>query len=142
MWPASDPTEQRRRRRYVRETPNPFQLTERDTVLVRLVAEHRFLRSTHLSQLTQAPHKKVCDRLAHLFHAGYLDRPPAQFEPYRSGGGSSAMVYALGNRGARLLTGHGHTAADVDWRRKNDLVGRQFIQHALAIADVRVAVPG
>jgi hypothetical protein len=130
----------RRKRRFVRETPDHFQVTDRDVQLVRLVAEHRFLRSTHLSDLCQAPHKKVCVRLARLFHAGYLDRPPAQFERYRDGGGSDALVYALGNRGVRLLAEQGVDAADVDWKRKNDAAGRQFILHTLAISDVRVAL--
>ena len=130
----------RRKRRFVRETPDPFQLTDRDIALVRLVAQHRFLRSTHLSDLCQASHKKVCNRLTSLFHAGYLDRPRAQFEPFREGGGSSAMVYALASRGARLLVEHGFDAAEVDWTRKNDGAGRQFIQHTLAISDVRVAL--
>lgn len=103
----------RRKRRFVRETPDPFQLTERDIAFVRLVAEHRFLRSTHLSDLCQAPHKKVCHRLTSLFHAGYLDRPRAQFEPFREGGGSAAMVYGLGNRGARLLIECGRDVGEV-----------------------------
>lgn len=138
IFPA---TPSRRRRRFVRETPEPFQLTERDIAIVRVIAQHRFLRSTHLSELCQAPHKKVCDRLTSLFHAGYLDRPRAQFDHYRQGGGSSPMVYALANRGAQLLIERdGLEAADVDWTRKNDLAGRQFIQHTLAIADVRVAL--
>ena len=93
----------RRKRRFVREIPSPFQLTERDITMVRLVARHRFLRSTHISELCQAPHKKVCARLTSLFHDGYLDRPRAQFDHYREGGGSSPIVYALGNRGAQLL---------------------------------------
>lgn len=131
----------RRKRRFVRETPDPFQLTDRDVMLVRLVAQHRFLRSTHLSNLCQAPHKKVCDRLTSLFHAGYLDRPRAQFDHYRQGGGSSPLVYALANRGAQVLIERdGLEAADVDWTRKNDRAGRQFIQHTLTIADVRVAL--
>ena len=131
----------RRKRRFVREAPEPFQLTERDNALVRLVAAHRFLRSTHLSDLCQAPHKKVCDRLTSLFHAGYLDRPHAQFDHYREGGGSSPIVYALAYRGAQLLIERdGFDAADVDWARKNDSAGRSFIQHTLSIADVRVAL--
>jgi len=135
------PTETtRRKRRFVRETPGRFQMTDRDIQLVRLVAEHRFLRSTHLSELCQASHKKVCVRLTHLFHAGYLDRPRAQFEAYRDGGGSATMVYALASRGAKLLIENGVDAADVDWKRKNELAGRQFILHTLAISDVRVAL--
>jgi len=133
-------TTPRRKRRYVREAPDPFQLTERDIALVRHVAQHRFLRSTHLSDLCHAPHKKVCNRLTSLFHAGYLDRPRAQFEAHRDGGGSAAMVYSLSNRGARLLIDHGIDAVEVDWTRKNDLAGRQFIHHTLAISDVRVAL--
>jgi len=129
----------RRKRRFVREEPEPFQLTNRDIALIRHVAGHRFVRSTHLSALCEAPHNKVCRRLAHLFHAGYLDRPRVQFEAYRDGGGSEAMVYALGNRGAKLLTEHGIDAG-VDWKRKNDIAGRHFIQHTLAISDVRVAL--
>jgi hypothetical protein len=131
----------RRKRRFVHETPEPFQLTERDITLVGLVAEHRFLRSTHLSELVDAPHKKVCDRLTFPFHAGYLDRPRAQLETFRENGGSAPMVYALANRGAQLLTERlGPDIAAVDWARKNDLAGRPFIQHTLAIADVRVAL--
>lgn len=131
----------RRKRRFVRETPGPFQLTERDIALVRLVAQHRFLRSTHLSELSLSPHKKVCDRLTSLFHAGFLDRPRAQFDHYREGGGSSPIVYALGNAGARLLIERdGADVADVDWARKNESAGRQFIMHTVAIADVRVAL--
>ena len=130
----------RRKRRFVRETPPAFQLTSRDIDLVRLVADFRFLKSTQLSELVEAPHKKICDRLTALFHAGHLDRPRAQFDHYREGGGSSPIVYALGNAGARLLIDHGVDAADVDWARKNDLAGRQFILHTLAIAEVRVAL--
>lgn len=131
----------RRRRRFVREEPLAFQLTDRDVAIVRLVAEHRFLSSTHISQLIEAPHKKVCDRLTGLFHAGYLDRPRAQFEHYREGGGSSPMIYALGNRGAGLLDEpHRRERASINWAQKNASVGRQFISHTLAIADVRVAL--
>lgn len=131
----------RRKRRFVRETPDAFQLTERDVHLVHLVAQHRFLRSTHLSLLCAAPHKKICDRLTVLFHAGYLDRPRAQLDHYREGGGSASMVYALGCRGAQLLGERlGQEAANVDWTRKNDQAGRQFILHTLAIADVRIAL--
>lgn len=131
----------RRKRRFVRETPDAFQLTDRDVRLVQLVAEHRFLRSTQLSVLCEAPHKKICDRLGHLFHAGYLDRPRAQFDHYREGGGSATMVYALADRGAKLLSDRsGQNGSNIDWKRKNEVAGRQFIQHTLEIADVRVAL--
>jgi hypothetical protein len=132
----------RRRSRFTRaEVPPPFQITERDIALVREVAQHRFLRSTHISQLLEAPHKKILERLTPLYHAGYLDRPRAQIEYHVRGGGSEPLVYALGNRGAQLLEAQdSFDGADVDWAWKNQQSGREFILHTLAIADVCVAL--
>ncbi len=131
-----------RRPRFRRAAQPPiFQLTERDVEIIRQVAEHRFLRSTHLSQLIGAPHHKIRERLTLLYHAGYLDRPRAQLEYYVAGGGSAPLIYALGNRGARLLSVQGDTEPlDLDWARKNHDAGRQFILHTLAVADFRVAL--
>lgn len=123
------------------ETPPRFQLTERDIEVIRQVARHRLLRSTHISQLLQASHKKICERLTPLYHAGYLDRPRAQLEYFVRGGGSSPLVYALGNRGAQLLASHDNFGnIKIDWRDKNKQLGREFIKHTLAISDVRVAL--
>lgn len=118
-----------------------FQLTERDIEIVRKVARHRFLRSTHISRLVEGPHKKICERLTLLFHAGYLDRPRAQLEYNVRGGGSTHCVYALGNRGARLLKERDSLErSNIDWARKNPETRRQFLMHTLAIADFRVAL--
>src|ERR1700704_4793626 len=74
-------TRSHRRPRFRRTDEAPsFQLTERDIEIVRQVAQHRFLRSIHLSQLLDAPHHKIRERLTSLFHAGYLDRPRSQLE--------------------------------------------------------------
>ena len=118
-----------------------FQITERDVAIVREVARHRFLRSTHISQLLDAPHKKILERLTPLYHTGYLDRPRAQLEYHVCGGGSAPLVYALGNRGAELLFARdGYDKADIDWAHKNRKTGREFILHTPAIADVSVAL--
>jgi hypothetical protein len=132
----------RKRPRFTRaETPPAFQITDRDVEIVRQVAQHRFLRSTHISQLLAASHKKILERLSPLYHAGYVDRPRAQLEYHVRGGGSAPLVYALGNRGARLLAERdGYDNADVDWAHKNRETGREFISHTLAVADVRVAL--
>lgn len=131
-----------RRPRFARaaELP-PFQLTDRDVEIVRHVAVHRFLRSTQISRMLDAPHKKILERLSFLYHAGFLDRPRAQLEYHARGGGSDAMVYALGKKGARLLAGRDSLdLTDSDWTRKNRDTGREFILHALAVADVAVAL--
>src|SRR5712691_7660760 len=107
----------RRRPRFQRTNQAPsFQLTERDVEIVRQVAQHRFLRSTQISRLLAASHKKICERLTSLYHAGYVDRPRAQLEYHVRGGGSGHLIYALGNRGARLLASRSDVAyANVDW---------------------------
>jgi hypothetical protein len=46
------------------------------------------------------------------------------------------MVYALGDRGARLID----ERADVEWQRKNQNAGRPFIEHQLEVMDFYVAV--
>lgn len=132
----------RRRPRFRRAEQAPtFQLTERDVEIVRQVARHRFLRSTHISRLVDAPHKKICERLTLLYHAGYLDRPRSQLEYHARSGGSEHYIYALGHHGAQLLGEHGGLLQlNIDWTRKNRDTTRQFLLHTLAIADVRVAL--
>ena len=129
-----------RRKRFEREAPSAFQITRRDFDLVRHVAQHRLLRSTHLSALVAAPHKKICDRLADLFHAGYLDRPRAQLDYHVRNGGSMAMVYALDARGARLLRDNPFNSGSTDIVFKKRDVRRPFVLHTLGIADLNVAL--
>jgi hypothetical protein len=133
---------QRRRPRFQRaETPPRFQITARDVEIIRQVARHRFLRSTHLFQLIGGSPQKISERLGPLYHAGFLDRPRSQLEYHVRGGGSAPLVYALGKRGAQLLKiQDGLDNADVDWARKNHKTGREFILHTLAVADLRVAL--
>lgn len=51
------------------------------------------------------------------------------------------MVYALADRGARLLIERDGVAfANVEWSRKNREVGRPFIEHQLEIIDFAIAV--
>jgi hypothetical protein len=129
-----------RRSRFTRATPEPMRLTDDDLAIVRHIAKHRFLRSTHLVRLM--PHrsdKKLLERLAALYHNGIIDRPRAQLDYYATAG-SAPMVYALGNRGALILAEHdGLDRAHVDWTWKNRSVGRLFIEHTLLTADVMVA---
>ena len=129
-----------RRSRFKRVAPEPLRLTDADLAIIRHIARHRFLRSTHLLQLMpERSAKKLIERLGALYHNGYTDRPRAQLDYYATAG-SAPMVHALGNRGAQALADHDSVdRGQVDWTWKNRSVGRLFIEHTLLTADALVA---
>lgn len=130
-----------RRPRFRRASEPPaFRLTEDDVVIVRQLAQHRFLRSTHIAGLVGRSVDRTNDRLHRLFHAGYVDRPRAQLDYYATSG-SAPMVYALADRGAQLLIERdGIEFANVEWSRKNREAGRPFIEHQIELMDFYVAL--
>src|SRR2546423_10728692 len=130
-----------RRPRFRRASEPPaFRITDDDVVIVRLLARHRFLRSTHIAALVGRSVDRTNDRLLRLFHAGYIDRPRAQLDYYPTAG-SAPMVYALADLGAHLLLERDRTqGANVDWSRKNREAGRPFIEHQLEIVEFQVAL--
>lgn len=130
-----------RRPRFRRASEPPaFRLTDDDLVIIRQLARHRFLRSTHIAALVGRSLDRTNDRLSRLFHAGYIDRPRAQLDYYPTSG-SAPMAYALADRGARLLIERdGIDFANVEWSRKNRQAGRPFIEHQLEIVDFYVAL--
>ena len=130
-----------RRPRFRRASEPPaFRLTDDDVHIVRQLARHRFLRSTHIAALVGRSLDRTNDRLLRLFHAGYIDRPRAQLDYYPTAG-SSPIAYALADRGARLLIQRdGVEFTNVEWSRKNRKAGRPFIEHQLEIVDFSVAL--
>jgi DNA-binding Lrp family transcriptional regulator len=130
-----------RRPRFRRASQPPaFRLTEDDVAIVRHLARHRFLRSTHIAALVGRSLDRTNDRLSRLFHAGYIDRPRAQLDYYPTAG-SAPIAYALADRGARLLIQRdGVDFANVEWSRKNRAAGRPYIEHQLEIMDFYVAL--
>jgi hypothetical protein len=136
---AINPSSRRPRFRRASEPPT-FRLTDDDVVIIRQLACHRFLRSTHIAVLVGRSLDRTNDRLHRLFHAGYIDRPRAQLDYYPTSG-SAPMVYALADRGARLLIERdGIDFANVEWSRKNREAGRPFIEHQIELMDFFVAL--
>jgi hypothetical protein len=134
--------EKRTRRPRFRRAADPpsFRVTEDDITIVRFIARHRFLRSTHIAALAGRSLDRVNDRLLRLFHAGYVDRPRAQLDYYPSSG-SGPMVYALADLGAHLLAERdGSRKPDVEFSRGNRSAGRPFIDHQLEIVDFYVSL--
>ena len=119
---------------------SPIELTERDRLILRLVHRHRFLRSSHLIALVGGSAQPLLRRLQLLYHHGFLERPRAQLEYFHTGG-SRPMVYGLGNKGGKLLKRElGLPSRRLSWGEKNRAVGRMFLQHALLVSDVLVAM--
>lgn len=116
-----------------------IRLTSRDKKIIHLVYEHRFLRSGHIVDLLADSRQRVLRRLQLLYHHGYLERPRTQITYYERG--SRPMVYGLGNKGAALLKREqGLAFHELDWGGKNRAVTRLFLDHALLISDVMVAL--
>ena len=130
-----------RRPRFRRAAAPPaFRLTDDDVEIIRHIARQRFLRSTHIAALVGHSLDRTNDRLLRLFHAGYVDRPRAQLDRFPTSG-TAPMLYALADRGARLLRQHGDLASPaVAWSRKNRKVQRPFIDHQIEIVDFQVAL--
>src|SRR5262249_43643933 len=129
-----------RRPRFRRTDPPAFRLTDDDLAIIRLVAQHRFLRSTHIAALIGRSLDRTNDRLCRLFHSGYIDRPRAQLDHYPTNG-SGPMVYALSDLGAQLLRHRDAAGLEGHERgRKNREAGRPFIDHQLEITDFYVSL--
>ena len=117
-----------------------MELTERDHGIIRLVHRHRFLRSHQIVTLMAGSPQQILRRLKLLYHHGYLERPRAQLRYYERGG-SMSIAYGLGNKGGTCLTNELGIAVHHDaWDEKNHVIGRVFLEHALLVADVMVAI--
>jgi hypothetical protein len=117
-----------------------IELTERDREIVRLVERFRFVRSSHICSLIPGSAQQLLRRLKLLYHHGFLERPRAQLDYYHRAG-SRHIVYGLGSKGAALLRRDLDAgAARVRWGEKNRAAGRVFLEHALLVSDVMVAI--
>jgi DNA-binding Lrp family transcriptional regulator len=118
----------------------PIQLTERDREIIRLVHQHRFLRSSQIVAFAGGSSQQVLRRLKLLYHHGFLERPRAQIDYYHQGA-SRHVVYGLGNKGGTLLNQElGVVFRRVSWGEKNRAIGRMFLEHALLVSDVMVTL--
>src|SRR5215210_4536200 len=75
--------------------PPPFRLTDDDIEIIRHIARHRFLRSTHIAALVGRSLDRTNDRLLRLFHAGYVDRPRAQLDRFPTSGTARMLWRAV-----------------------------------------------
>src|ERR1017187_5752597 len=117
-----------------------MQLMKRDHGIIRLIHRHRFLRSNQIIALLGGSPPQGSRRLKLLYYHGYLERPRAQLQ-YYDRGGSRNIAYGLGNKGGALLRlEHGFAVHSDSWSEKNHVIGRVYLEHALLVSDVMVAI--
>ena len=118
----------------------PMEMTERDAEILRMVNRHRFLRSHQIADLVGGSRQQVLRRLQRLYHHGYVERPACQIDYYHSGG-SRSIAYGLASRGAAHLRRVDDTPfSRLDWTSRNRSVKRLFLEHALMVSDIMVAL--
>jgi len=122
------------------KTPPSMRLTDRDKRIVEAVYQLRFLTRDQIKLLEFGDcSMTACQRrLSLLFHNGYLS---AVHKPIPTGYGSSKRVYCLSKKGAALIA-HLYSekeARKIKWNEKQNKVETFFIEHTLAINDVRIA---
>lgn len=116
------------------------QLTPRDIEILRHIARHRFLRSSHITSLVEGSRQQLLRRLGLLYHHGYVERPRCQIDYYHAGG-SRHMAYGLAKRGvATLRRFDGASSHRTLCGFSAGTVKRLFLDHALSVSDVMVAV--
>ncbi len=118
----------------------PIHLEDRDIDILRIIHRHRFLRSSHIIDLIGGSRQQILRRLQLLFHNGYLERPRAQIDYYHHGG-TREIVYGLGNKGEAWLARElGIVSQKLRCGEKNRAVRRMFLEHALMVSDIIVAI--
>lgn len=105
--------------------------------VVHAVYSCRFLTAAQISRLFPQNHDRTEDAVSLLVNSEYLTaikRPT--LDPY-----APNVVYALGQRGASLVADRlGIDRRHVTWRKYQNSVGLQFLDHRLAVNDVRIAL--
>ena len=115
-------------------------LTERDAQILRAVNRHRFLRSRQIADLVGGSRQQVLRRLQRLYHHGYLERPRCQLDYYQQPG-SRSITYGLASRGAAHLRRVDDIPfSRLDWTSRNRAIKRLFLEHALMVSDIMVAL--
>ena len=119
------------------EVADPLKLQPRDITLLRDVGEFRFLNTPQILALHQGGERNLLRRLSSLFQHGYLDRPLKQTSAKLS---SSHMVYALGRKGAELLSKDAKEREGIYRRVKEVERTLPLMAHSLMISQFRVCL--
>lgn len=114
-------------------TPPAMRLTQRDKQIIEAVHLYRVLRQDQMERLFFGSKAAAQRVLVRLYDHGFLDR---RFVPVISG--RSPTFYVLDRRGAELLRAEmGYD--ELSWYHSSKDLKTDFLEHMLAINDVRIA---
>jgi hypothetical protein len=99
------------------------------------VYESRVLTTQQLQALFFPSMHQAYARLAALYHHGFLDR---RFQGVYIDKMNTPIMYVLDKRGAELL--QAEFGKDIDWQPSHKDVSTQFLEHTLAINEVKIAI--
>jgi hypothetical protein len=117
-------------------SPAPHQLPSPYGEIIETVYRYRFLADIHVSRLYNLVPGAAREALARLSASGYL----AAIRKPSLAPGRPQIVYALAQRGANYIASRwGMDREKVRWRKYHNFVGLLFVDHRLAVNDVRIA---
>jgi hypothetical protein len=117
-------------------SPAPHQLPSPYGEIIETVYRYRFLADIHVSRLYNLVPGAAREALARLPASGYL----AAIQKPSLAPGGPRTVYALAQRGANYIASRwGMDREKVRWRKYHNYVGLLFVDHRLAVNDVRIA---
>ena len=122
----------RRSDRRVNHPPN-MRLTERDKAIIYTIHTHRVLRQDQLETLFDRSRSVMQRVLVRLYDHGFLER---KFLSTR--GWNSPTLYVLDRKGAELLRRE-YNLDDLVWYSSSKELKQEFLEHTLAINDIRIA---
>jgi hypothetical protein len=126
---------QRVRRDQRPPTPTPMRLTARDLQILQAVYEYGVLSTQQFKILFFPSLHQAYARLAQLYHHGYLDRRFLGVYVHMM---NTPILYVLDKRGGEVL--RRELGMEVEGGKGFKQVTPTFLEHAMEINDVRVAV--
>ena len=115
--------------------PTPMRLTERDLDILQAVSDYELLTTQQLQTLFFPSWHTAYARLSLLYHHALLDR---KFLGLHADNANTPMLYSLDKRGAQVL--QAERGQDLAWRPRRKSLTVTFLEHTIAINQVRVAV--
>ncbi len=116
-------------------------IQNRDVDIIRLVYEYGLINSEQICALVHGSKQGISRRLMKLYHHGFLDRPVSQVIFSNPVLGPKKMVYALGDRGADILSERlGMDCGKRRLSKKNRQLRERHIQHTLLISQFRACL--